>query len=85
MDKHPIGDLMETTMQKSVEIVDGNTIVVHRDRHCDGITPSPSQGQFRIASGRLDFQTKHQQPSQSNAIGGGSRRGPGSAIVPVAF
>jgi len=84
MDKHPIGDLMETTMQKIREMVDVNTIVGSPIVTADGITLIPvSKVSFGFASGGSDFQTKHQQPSQNNAFGGGS--GAGVTIVPVAF
>jgi sporulation protein YtfJ len=84
MDKHPIGDLMETTMQKIREMVDVNTIVGSPIVTADGITLIPvSKVSFGFASGGSDFQTKHQQPNQNNAFGGGS--GAGVNIVPVAF
>jgi sporulation protein YtfJ len=84
MDKHPIGDLMETTMQKIREMVDVNTIVGSPIVTADGITLIPvSKVSFGFASGGSDFQTKHQQPTQNNAFGGGS--GAGVNIVPVAF
>lgn len=84
MDKHPVGDLMETTMQKIREMVDVNTIVGSPIVTADGITLIPvSKVSFGFASGGSDFQTKHQQPSQSNAFGGGS--GAGVTIAPVAF
>ena len=84
MDKHPISDLMETTMQKIREMVDVNTIVGQPIQTADGITLLPvSKVSFGFASGGSDFQTKHQQPSQNNAFGGGS--GAGVNIVPVAF
>ncbi len=84
MDKHPISDLMETTMQKIREMVDVNTIVGQPIQTADGITLLPvSKVSFGFASGGSDFQTKHQQPAQNNAFGGGS--GAGVNIVPVAF
>lgn len=84
MDKHPIGDLMETTMQKIREMVDVNTIIGSPIVTADGITLIPiSKVSFGFASGGSDFQTKNQQPSQNNAFGGGS--GAGVNIVPVAF
>lgn len=84
MDKHPIGDLMETTMQKIKEMVDVNTIVGSPIITADGITLIPiSKVSFGFASGGSDFQTKHQQQNQNNAFGGGS--GAGVNIVPVAF
>jgi sporulation protein YtfJ len=84
MDKHPIGDLMETTMQKIREMVDVNTIVGSPIVTADGMTLIPiSKVSFGFASGGSDFQTKHQQQGQNNAFGGGS--GAGVNIVPVAF
>ena len=84
MDKHPIGDLMETTMQKIKEMVDVNTIVGAPITTADGITLIPvSKVSFGFASGGSDFQSKHQQPGRNNSFGGGS--GAGVSIVPVAF
>ena len=84
MEKHPIGDLMETTMKKIREMVDVNTIVGAPITTPDGITLIPiSKVSFGFAAGGSDFQTKNQQPGQSNAFGGGS--GAGVTIAPVAF
>ncbi|NLM83113.1 MAG: sporulation protein YtfJ [Clostridiales bacterium] len=84
MDKHPIGDLMETTMQKIREMVDVNTIIGNPIVTADGITLIPvSKVSFGFASGGTDFQTKNQQPGHGNSFGGGS--GAGVHIVPVAF
>ena len=86
MDKHPIGDLMETTMQKIREMVDVNTIIGNPIVTADGITLIPvSKVSFGFASGGTDFQTKSQKenPSRGNSFGGGS--GAGVHIVPVAF
>jgi sporulation protein YtfJ len=84
MDKHPIGELMETTMQKIREMVDVNTIIGAPIVTADGMTLIPiSKVSFGFASGGSDFQTKHQQPNSNNAFGGGS--GAGVNITPVAF
>jgi sporulation protein YtfJ len=84
MEKHPIGDLMETTMKKIREMVDVNTIVGAPITTPDGITLIPiSKVSFGFAAGGSDFQTKNQQPNQDNAFGGGS--GAGVTIAPVAF
>ena len=84
MEKHPIGELMETTMSKIREMVDVNTIVGTPITTVDGITLIPvSKVSFGFASGGSDFQTKNQQPAQNNAFGGGS--GAGVNISPVAF
>ncbi len=84
MEKHPIGDLMETTMEKIREMVDANTIVGSPIVTGDGLTLIPiSKVSFGFASGGSDFQKKNQPPNPNNAFGGGS--GAGVNIVPVAF
>jgi sporulation protein YtfJ len=84
MDKHPIGELMETTMQKIREMVDVNTIVGEPISTADGSTIIPvSKVSFGFASGGADYQGKNQQPTKDNAFGGGA--GAGVTIVPVAF
>ena len=82
MDKHPIGELMETTMQKIREMVDVNTVIGQPIGPVDGITLIPvSKVSFGFASGGSDFQSK-QQSTNAN-FGGGS--GAGVKITPVAF
>lgn len=84
MEKHPIGELMETTMSKIREMVDVNTIVGTPIKTDDGITLIPvSKVSFGFASGGSDFQTKNHQPGSANNFGGGS--GAGVNISPVAF
>ncbi len=84
MDKHPIGDLMETTMEKIRQMVDVNTIVGQPIVTADGLTLIPvSKVSFGFASGGSDFQTKQQQAGADNAFGGGS--GAGVKITPVSF
>lgn len=84
MDKHPIGDLMETTMEKIRQMVDVNTIVGQPIVTADGITLIPvSKVSFGFASGGSDFQTKQQPAGADNAFGGGS--GAGVKITPVSF
>lgn len=84
MDKHPIGDLMETTMEKIRQMIDVNTIVGQPIVTADGITLIPvSKVSFGFASGGSDFQTKQQAPGADNAFGGGS--GAGVKITPVSF
>jgi sporulation protein YtfJ len=81
--KHPIGDLMETTMSKIREMVDVNTIV-GQPIHTDGVTIIPiSKVSFGFASGGSDFATKNQPAGKDNAFGGGS--GAGVNIIPVGF
>ncbi len=84
MEKHPIGDLMETTMNKLRDMVDVNTIIGTPVSTVDGITLIPvSKVSFGFASGGTDFQPKNQKETGSNAFGGGA--GAGVKIDPVAF
>ena len=84
MDKHPIGDLMETTMQKIREMIDVNTIVGEPIVTADGVTLIPvSKVSFGFGGGGGDFPAKNRQPNETNPFGGGS--GAGVSIVPVAF
>jgi len=81
MDKRPISDLMETTMQKVREMIDANTIVGVPISTADGITLIPvSKLTFGFAGGGTDFERKHEAP---NGFGGGI--GAGVKIEPVAF
>ena len=81
MDKRPISELMETTMQKIREMIDANTIIGEPITTVDGITLIPvSKISFGLAGGGSDFAKKQEPP---NAFGGGI--GAGVNIVPVAF
>ena len=81
--KHPIGDLMSTTMQKLREMVDVNTIV-GEPIHAEGVTLIPiSKVSMGFASGGSDFTSKNQKPEDDNSFGGGS--GAGMNLSPVAF
>ncbi|MDR2615777.1 MAG: GerW family sporulation protein [Oscillospiraceae bacterium] len=84
MDRHPIGDLMDTTMQKIREMVDANTIVGEPIVTTDGITLIPvSRVTFGFTSGGTDFHSKNKPADAGASFGGGS--GAGVNIVPVAF
>ena len=84
MDKHPIGDIMETTMKSIREMVDVNTIVGDPIVTADGITLIPvSNVSFGFTSGGSDFHGKNQPQNASNSFGGGV--GAGVRITPVAF
>lgn len=81
--KHPISELMDTTMAKIRDMVDVNTIVGQPIR-AEGMTLIPiSRLSFGFASGGSDFASKHQKPEADNSFGGGS--GAGVNIAPVAF
>ena len=84
MGNHPIGDLMETVMQKIRDMVDVNTIVGQPIPTVDGITLIPvSKVSFGFAGGGTDFETKHHQNGDNKPFGGGT--GAGVNITPVAF
>ncbi|MDR0489891.1 MAG: GerW family sporulation protein [Oscillospiraceae bacterium] len=81
MDKRPISDLMDTTMQKVREMIDANTIVGEPVTTADGITLIPvSKLSFGFVGGGSDFAKKQETP---NGFGGGI--GAGVKIEPVAF
>ena len=81
MEKRPISDLMETTMQKVRDMIDANTIVGEPITTADGITLIPvSKVSFGLAGGGSDF-AKKQEPQ--NGFGGGI--GAGVKVEPVAF
>jgi len=81
MDKHPIGDFMETTMQKLREMIDVNTIIGNPVTTTDGITIIPvSKTSFGFATGGADMA---KQPDKSGNLGYGG--GAGVTISPVAF
>lgn len=84
MEKHPIGELMETTMQKIREMVDVNTIIGQPINAGDGLTLIPiSRVSFGFASGGADMKSKAAEEAQKPGFGGGS--GAGIKIVPMAF
>ena len=81
MEKRPISELMETTMQKVREMVDANTIVGEPITTADGVTLIPvSKLSFGFMGGGSDSGKKQQA---ADAFGGGI--GAGVNIVPIAF
>ena len=84
MDKqHPIGDLMNTTMEKLREIAKVDTII-GQPIQAGAVTIIPiSRLSVGFASGGSDFTSKNQKPEGDNAFGGGS--GAGMNLSPVAF
>ncbi len=81
--KHPVGDLMSTTMQRLREMVDVNT-VMGTPIQAEGVTLIPvSTVSIGFASGGSDFATKNQRPEADNAFGGGS--GAGIRVTPIGF
>ena len=84
MEKHPIGDLMEVTMQKIREMVDVNTVIGQPITTPDGITMIPvSKVSFGFGCGGGDFVSKAQIAGAPNPFAGGGAAGVN--ISPVAF
>ena len=78
---HPIGNLMNVTMDKIKEMVDVNTIVGEPITSSDGTLIIPvSKVSYGFASGGSDLPTKKES---KDCFGGGS--GAGVSIQPVAF
>lgn len=79
--QHPIGDLMNITMEKIKEMVDVNTIVGDPITSADGTLIIPvSKISYGFASGGSDLPTKNEN---KELFGGGS--GAGVTIQPIAF
>ena len=79
--EHPIGNLMNTTMEKIKEMIDVNTIICDPITSPDGTLIIPvSKVSYGFASGGSDLPTKKEN---KDCFGGGS--GAGVTIQPVAF
>ena len=79
--EHPIGNLMNITMEKIKEMVDVNTIVGTPITSADGTLIIPvSKVSYGFASGGSDLPTKN---VNKDLFGGGS--GAGVTIQPIAF
>ena len=79
--EHPIGSLMDTTMEKIQEMIDVNTIIGEPITSPDGTLIIPvSKVSYGFAAGGSDLPTKKEN---KDCFGGGS--GAGVTIQPVAF
>lgn len=79
--EHPIGSLMDTTMEKIKEMIDVNTIIGVPITSPDGTLIIPvSKVSYGFAAGGSDLPTKKEN---KDCFGGGS--GAGVTIQPVAF
>lgn len=79
--EHPVGNLMDITMNKIKEMVDVNTIVGEPISSPDGTLIIPvSKVSYGFAAGGSDLPTKKEN---KDCFGGGS--GAGVTISPVAF
>ncbi len=82
MDKHPVGDLMSTVMEKLREMIDVDTVVGKAITTPDGTTIIPvSKVAFGFGAGGADMSNNEKAADLS--FGGGS--GAGVNISPVAF
>ena len=80
MEKEPINNLLDTTMQKIKEMIGANSIVGEPITAADGVVLIPvSKLTFGFAGGGTDFSAK----TDKSGYGGGT--GAGVNIVPVAF
>ena len=78
--EHPIGSLMDTTMEKIKEMIDVNTIIGEPITSPDGTLIIPvSKVSYGFAAGGSDLPTKKEN---KDCFGGGS--GAGVTIQPVA-
>ena len=79
--EHPIGSLMDTTMEKIKEMIDVNTIIGEPITSPDGTLIIPvSKVSYGFGAGGSDLPTKKEN---KDCFGGGS--GAGVTIQPVAF
>lgn len=79
--EHPIGSLMDTTMEKIKKMIDVNTIIGEPITSPDGTLIIPvSKVSYGFAAGGSDLPTKKEN---KDCFGGGS--GAGVTIQPVAF
>lgn len=79
--EHPIGSLMDTTMEKIKEMIDVNTIIGEPITSPDGTLIIPvSKVSYGFAAGGSDLPTKKEN---KDCFGGGI--GAGVTIQPVAF
>ena len=79
--EHPIGSLLDTTMEKIKEMIDVNTIIGEPITSPDGTLIIPvSKVSYGFAAGGSDLPTKKEN---KDCFGGGS--GAGVTIQPVAF
>ena len=82
--KHPVGEVVELTMDKLREMIDVNTVVGDPIHTPEGVTVIPvSKVSMGLVSGGSDFATKNQPPTKENAYGGASSAGVN--IMPMAF
>jgi len=81
---HPIGGIMDGTLEKIKEMVGTNTVIGEPIATPDGVYLIPvSKVTFGFMSGGSEFVSKHAKEAVTKPFGGGA--GAGVNIIPVAF
>ena len=84
MERHPIENLMTTTMENIRDMVDVNTVVGEPLSVGDGVTIIPfSKVSVGFASGGVDFDGKNKKEGDAPHFAGGN--GAGVSVVPLGF
>ena len=84
MEKHPIENIMSTTMENIRDMVDVNTVIGEPITTQDGSTVIPvSRVSFGFVSGGGEYQFKTTDPAQRMPFAGGT--GAGVTIQPMGF
>lgn len=67
--KHPVGEMVELTMDKLREMIDVNTVVGTPIHTPEGVTVIPvSKVSMGLVSGGSDFSTKNQPATKENCL-----------------
>ncbi len=82
--EHPIGKLMQTTLENIKDMVDVNTVIGEAISTHSGATVIPfSKVSFGFATGGGDYDHKQEAPHETLPFAGGS--GAGVSVQPVGF
>ncbi len=82
--KHPLPDMMGSSIEKIKTMADANTVIGEAIHTPDGVTLIPvSKVKYGFAGGGTDFATKGYPANKENAFGGGT--GASVSVTPVAF
>ena len=82
--KHPLPDMVGSSIEKIKTMADANTVIGEAIHTPDGVTLIPvSKVKYGFAGGGTDFATKGYPANKENAFGGGT--GASVSVTPVAF
>ncbi len=82
--KHPLPDMMGSSIEKIKTMADANTVIGEPIHTPDGVILIPvSKVKYGFAGGGTDFATKGYPANKENPFGGGT--GASVSITPVAF